>query len=430
MKKILLSILTIGLVSSIAYIGYSRAFFSDTQTSKDNTFQAGEIKLKIDSTQHYNGNVCQKNEAGAYTWSGNSPYPVPNSPCNGSWPLRSLTDEKFFDFTDVKPGDYGENTISMHVINNDAWACIDVSPLYIPAAADKALAAGLNFFAWNDLNCNNIFEPTKGDVKLFSNSIGPASDVLNGKTYTLAAPGLPPITGGNDPELARCIGLSWCAGKLTVDQETGETKCEGSALGNAAQGGKVKGDITFRVEQARNNPNFSCSAPQTTSPTPTPSSTPTVYDYLNIGDTASEVGHNLSDWSSEWVKPGWGGNYGGGSSDSSLRLLMGKGDVFGCQDPDARPATFTMNAGSGYATKLTLEHLDGAVNDSFEVYINNVLQGSYTASSSGGTEVWKTITFTFPGVTGTVNVKLLATQPVGSWCEDWGQVAFSNAKLE
>lgn len=257
MKKILLSILTIGLVASIAYVGFSRAFFSDTETSFGNTFQAGEIKLSIDSTQHYNGNVCQKEGDGPYLWVGNSPYPVPGTLCTGTWPLQSLTSEKFFDFADVKPGDYGENTISMHVFNNDAWACIDVSPLIVPTDADKALAAGLNFFAWNDLNCNNIFEPTD-EVKLFSNIIGPAFDVLNGKTYTLAAPGLPPITGGTDPELARCIGLSWCAGTLSVNQETGATTCDGTTLGNDAQGGKVIGDISFRVEQSRNNPNFSC----------------------------------------------------------------------------------------------------------------------------------------------------------------------------
>jgi len=109
---------------------------------------------------------------------------------------------------------------------------------------------------------------------------------------------------------------------------------------------------------------------------------------------------------------------------------MGRGDSLGCADPAAKPATFTMNAGVGSATKLTLEHLDGAVNDSFDLYIDNVLRGHYTATSTGGNEVWKTTTFTFPGVTGTVNVKLVATDEVASWCADWGQVGFSNAKLE
>ena len=29
--------------------------------------------------------------------------------------------EKFFEFDDIKPGDFGENTINIHVDNNDAW---------------------------------------------------------------------------------------------------------------------------------------------------------------------------------------------------------------------------------------------------------------------------------------------------------------------
>jgi hypothetical protein len=172
-------------------------------------------------------------------------------------------------------------------------------------------------------------------------------------------------------------------------------------------------DISFSAVQSRNNSSFRCN--------------PVVSDYLDIGNVTSEASHNLADWSDAWVKPGWGGNYGGGSSDSSLRLLMGKGDSCGVGHEDA---TFTMNAGAGTATKLTLEHLDGAVNDSFDVYINNVVSGHYTATSTGGNEVWKTTTFTFPGVTGTVNVKLVATNEVAGWCADWGQVGFSNAKLE
>ena len=33
---------------------------------------------------------------------------------------------KFFNFYDVKPGDEGENTISIHLDTNPAWMCLDV----------------------------------------------------------------------------------------------------------------------------------------------------------------------------------------------------------------------------------------------------------------------------------------------------------------
>ena len=48
-KKILLSIITIGLVASLAGTGIL-AYFSDTETSVENVFTAGTIDISIDST--------------------------------------------------------------------------------------------------------------------------------------------------------------------------------------------------------------------------------------------------------------------------------------------------------------------------------------------------------------------------------------------
>lgn len=47
MKKILVSVLTIGLVASVAF-GATRALFSDTETSTGNTFTAGTLDLEVD----------------------------------------------------------------------------------------------------------------------------------------------------------------------------------------------------------------------------------------------------------------------------------------------------------------------------------------------------------------------------------------------
>jgi hypothetical protein len=44
---------------------------------------------------------------------------------------------------------------------------------------------------------------------------------------------------------------------MTIDTD-GTRHCDGTTLGNSAQGGTVAADITFRVEQSRNNPGFTC----------------------------------------------------------------------------------------------------------------------------------------------------------------------------
>lgn len=285
-KKILMSLSVIG-AATAALIGGTGAFFSDTETSTGNTFTAGAIDLKVDSQQHYNGNVCvfvpaQETQAGVipahYAWQGNAPYPKQGDPCDGTWSETDLGAQKFFNFGDVKPGDSGEDTISLHVVNNDAWACVDVNLTKnddmsstepeldgtgdvqdIPSELwDGELAQNVYFTAWAD-DGDNVWE--KGEPLLFSNQKGPASDVLSGKTYALAdsTTGGGPLAGG----VTRYIGLAWCAGNMTLAEaaNTGDPNTIGcgTSLGNIAQTDSFQGDISFRVVQSRNNPTFVCS---------------------------------------------------------------------------------------------------------------------------------------------------------------------------
>jgi hypothetical protein len=110
--------------------------------------QAG-LEMKIDSESTYNG-VSQPAL---------------------SWELKDLVPgvDKFFNFDDVKPGDVGENTVSIHIDKNPAYVCLDFVNL-----TDKEngvnepegrgdgdplsgeLADGLEFFAWRD-DGDNIF---------------------------------------------------------------------------------------------------------------------------------------------------------------------------------------------------------------------------------------------------------------------------------
>lgn len=264
--------------------GASQAFFSDTETSGDNTFIAGELDLQIDSDCEYYQND------------------LPVS-CNGfgNWSLGNLTTEKFFNFDDIKPEDYGENTISLHVFENDAWVCMDIGALENDdngcndpetEAGDNTcgddqgeLAQNLEFFAWLDEGAMDGFQgqgldATEGDniwqdetePYLFTNQIGPASDVLNGRTYTLAdstfsilgiggpTPAPLPLEGST----TYYIGVAWCAGTMSIDSGAGDMAgqpdldCDGTSMGNNTQSDSVVADLTFRAEQWRNNPDFQC----------------------------------------------------------------------------------------------------------------------------------------------------------------------------
>ena len=284
MKKILLSFAVIAAVAAVV-VGATTAFFTDPETSTVNTFTAGAIDLTVDSTQHYNGNVCtlftpaDGQIPAVYKWVGSAPYPVSGTVCDGTWLPADLGAQKFFSFADVKPGDEGENTISLHVNNNDAYACVDVNVtdnddngLTEPeglvdntgGAGLGELAQNVNFFAWLDTGATAGFQGTsdsgEGDniwqaneLPLFSNQVGPASDVLGGKTYVLAEGPGAPITGGQ----TQYIGLSWCAGTLTVNNP-GSLTCNGAGMTNITQTDSFKADVTFRVEQARNNDGFRC----------------------------------------------------------------------------------------------------------------------------------------------------------------------------
>ncbi|MCK5027526.1 MAG: hypothetical protein KAS07_03845 [Candidatus Pacebacteria bacterium] len=134
MKKILLSLATIAFVGA-AVAGFTGAFYKDVETSKGNTFAAGGLELLVDSESHYNGMVCTDTDGDGLgdQWQapvGTEPaeFPVEGSDCYGTWEETDLEDiHKFFYFTDLKPGDSGEDTISLHVYDNDAWGRFIIS---------------------------------------------------------------------------------------------------------------------------------------------------------------------------------------------------------------------------------------------------------------------------------------------------------------
>ena len=308
MKKILLSVAVIGVASALA-INATSALFTDVEKSTGNTFTAGEIDLLVDSEQHYAGMVCAVNPAypadpadpavPEYIWQlevvgGSSARPeLLGKECNGTWEMTDIgPGYTFFNFDDIKPGDEGENTISLHIEGNDAYVCAIIDNMVAKdnkcnepefKAETEKYGAGyetcdditenegelqneLHFFAWADVSSavevgNNIWEAD--EPILFSNIEGPASDILNGVAYDLYTPETGgPMTGDSET----FIGLYWCLGDLTVgDYTSGDysLSCSGASATNITQSDSLSANITFYVEQARNNGEFVCPDPGT-----------------------------------------------------------------------------------------------------------------------------------------------------------------------
>lgn len=272
--RIILSFVTLLLAASVI-IGGTIAFFSDTETSKENEIAAGAIDLKIDNTSYLNHATSSAT----------------------TWELKDLTpNDLFFNFTDIKPGDEGEDTISIHVDDNDAWACMDMTLtkdddvdctepelLDDPTCSenddlnDGELGGLLSFLFWTD-DGDNVFETHESVIASGSASSVLDSNIVLADAVTNNVGGLPgnPLTGGQ----TYYIGKAWCFGTLTqnpVADNNGISPivdsgvlCDGSLLDNASQTDSVMGDISFSAVQYRNNPSFTCDGTEPSiTPTPT-----------------------------------------------------------------------------------------------------------------------------------------------------------------
>ena len=239
--------------------------------------------------------ICTEEPAGVFTWQPeNGPvppehFPPTGSECDGTWEETDIEGgvHTFFNFLDLKPGDYGEDTISLHVYNNDAWGQLVLDGIIdedndctepeqdmenntcSDPNGDGEIDNYLAFTGWLDQGVtpgfqgqdegegDNIWQQSEGpkfwDETLIGN-LGPfeLKEVLS-VAYDLM--------GCNDPdgntnygvchgfaEDGRMVesttyyfGLAW---ELPLDE-----------TGNDAQTDSYSADMTFMVEQHRNNPN-------------------------------------------------------------------------------------------------------------------------------------------------------------------------------
>lgn len=228
------------LAAAALIVGGTFAFFSDTETSNNNTFTAGAIDLTVTHTDSSNGGGC-----------------VFNQDVGGP----------VFNCTDVKPGDNGESTVKFKLESNPAWACVLVNNVVDsengcnepemsaePNCTENGngqLDENLLLTVWVDdgngtggVACNNVRDgseqilATDEALSSFSSLTGqmvlPVSDTtansMLGQNIALQ-PG------------EHCLGIAWSVP---------------TTVGNEVQTDKLSGDLAFYVEQSRNNPTFSC----------------------------------------------------------------------------------------------------------------------------------------------------------------------------
>lgn len=252
---------------SILGVWSTQSFFSDAETSTENTFVGGKIDLLIDNDSYYNGEESPET----------------------SWTLTDLDEtHKFFNFLDIKPGDWGEDTISIHTDDNNAWACMEITITSDDDVSsnepelsdgdveedpnddfDGELGGAVQFVFWAD-DGDNVLEDDEYPSQVISE--GSASEILSQAVWPLADAAENNV-GGVDGEPmvggeTYYVGKAWCFGVLGFDpvpsgQGVNPTvasgiTCDGESLNNLTQTDTLTGDITFRAVQSRHNPNFRC----------------------------------------------------------------------------------------------------------------------------------------------------------------------------
>ena len=239
-REALISVMCIALVAMTAGAG-TLAYFSDTETSTGNSFTAGTLDLKVDWNESYNGEVIES---------------------------QSETDNPgaIFNLSDVKPGDYGEVTISLHVSGNDAYGIMTIIPTSNDDVSstepeldagdaqenpnniwDGELAQNMNVVIWWDMYDEGGSDADNDGIVEF-----PGDNIQDGTEFVFYDSEAPlvtfervldaiPSTETIEP-LEACttyyIGINW-----SIDSE----------VGSIIQSDEFTADISFYTEQARHN---------------------------------------------------------------------------------------------------------------------------------------------------------------------------------
>jgi predicted ribosomally synthesized peptide with SipW-like signal peptide len=244
-RKVLAGLGAVGVASAGAGLGTS-AFFSDREAFTNNSLVAGELDLLVDWQQHYRMNgetmfvnahpdhdgdgeqsIAADNAAGQIRY---SDFPdeededsnganIPSLDCDNIPPLSEAEFgvdpttgneiNSLVQLADVKPGDSGEITFSLHLCDNSGYIWmqadgvsesegVDTDPeLAVDTNQVPDLANAINARLWYDEDCDNVYDSAEPvDIMLtldFSGSMlydqfgGVVNDddiTTNGTTYS------------------------------------------------------------------------------------------------------------------------------------------------------------------------------------------------------------------------------------------------------
>jgi predicted ribosomally synthesized peptide with SipW-like signal peptide len=199
-RKVLAGLGAVGLASAGAGLGTS-AYFSDRESFLGNSLQAGTLDLKLDYKATYLGGPGRLDAITAMGYPdaeylGDGRYLLDQSPSPADMQAWEdlVTGEEFdfcsdeadeflvngdgipmFSLQDVKPGDSGEMTISLHLCDNPGYLKLvgdltenaengqnDAELADEDADADGLgeLADAIEVCVWYDEDCDNVYEPT------------------------------------------------------------------------------------------------------------------------------------------------------------------------------------------------------------------------------------------------------------------------------
>jgi Ca-activated chloride channel family protein len=199
-RKMLAGLGAIGVASAGAGLG-TTAYFNDTESFTNNTLTAGELDLKLDYKSTYLGGPGRLDDVVDMGYPdaedlGDGRYLLDQAPSPADMQAWEdlVTGEEFdfcspdadeflvngdgipvFTLDDVKPGDSGEVTISIHICDNPAFLYLSgeltenaengqSEPEMEQEGMDTdgigELADAIEVCVWYDEDCDNVYEPT------------------------------------------------------------------------------------------------------------------------------------------------------------------------------------------------------------------------------------------------------------------------------
>ncbi|OYR43399.1 MULTISPECIES: VWA domain-containing protein [unclassified Halorubrum] len=200
-RKLLAGLGAVGVASAGAGLG-TTAYFNDTETFQGNTLTAGELDLKLDYRATYAGGTGRIDEINGWypdfdvVEEEEGVYLIGEAPsidepdawedevqtrdfCLPDVGLVNGDEIPVFVLDDVKPGDCGEVTISLHICDNPSWVWMNgeltenaqngYSEPELEALAEMGLdtddsdgegqlADAIDVTMWYDENCNNVLD--------------------------------------------------------------------------------------------------------------------------------------------------------------------------------------------------------------------------------------------------------------------------------